>query len=46
MAEDLTLTSVTKSFGAFTAVDDLDLTVLQGSFFALLGRPAAGRPRR
>ena len=33
---DLTLTSVTKSFGSFTAVDDLDLVVEQGRFFALL----------
>src|SRR5919112_358460 len=43
MAEDLTLTSVTKSFGAFTAVDDLDLTVPQGSFFALLGPSGCGK---
>ena len=43
MAEDLTLTSVTKSFGAFTAVDDLDLIVPQGSFFALLGPSGCGK---
>src|SRR5829696_4979110 len=43
MAEDLTLTSVTKSFGAFTAVDDLDLTVPEGSFFALLGPSGCGK---
>jgi ABC-type Fe3+/spermidine/putrescine transport system ATPase subunit len=43
MAGDLTLTSVTKSFGAFTAVDDLDLTVPQGSFFALLGPSGCGK---
>jgi ABC-type uncharacterized transport system ATPase subunit len=29
---ELTLRSVTKTFGAFTAVDDLDLTVEQGRF--------------
>ena len=29
---DLNLVSLTKSFGAFTAVDDLSLTVPQGSF--------------
>src|SRR6187431_2613727 len=43
MAEDLTLTSVTKVFGRFTAVDDLDLTVPQGSFFALLGPSGCGK---
>ena len=43
MAEDLTLTSVTKSFGAFTAVDDLDLTVPQGSFLAILGPSGCGK---
>ena len=34
---------VTKKFGAFTAVDDLDLTVPQGSFFALLGPSGCGK---
>ncbi len=43
MADDLTLTSVTKSFGSFTAVDDLDLLVPQGSFFALLGPSGCGK---
>jgi spermidine/putrescine transport system ATP-binding protein len=41
--EDLVLTGVTKRFGAFTAVDDLDLTVPQGSFFALLGPSGCGK---
>jgi spermidine/putrescine transport system ATP-binding protein len=40
---DLTLTSVTKSFGSFTAVDDLDLVVEQGRFFALLGPSGCGK---
>ncbi len=40
---DLVLTSVTKRFGSFTAVDDLDLTVPQGSFFALLGPSGCGK---
>ena len=40
---DLVLTGVTKRFGAFTAVDDLDLTVPQGSFFALLGPSGCGK---
>jgi spermidine/putrescine transport system ATP-binding protein len=40
---DLTLTSVTKKFGSFTAVDDLDLLVEQGRFFALLGPSGCGK---
>ncbi len=42
-AEDLVLTGVTKQFGTFTAVDNLDLTVPQGSFFALLGPSGCGK---
>ena len=42
-AEDLVLTGVTKHFGSFIAVDDLDLTVPQGSFFALLGASGCGK---
>jgi spermidine/putrescine transport system ATP-binding protein len=40
---DLTLTSVTKRFGTFTAVDDLDLIVERGRFFALLGPSGCGK---
>ncbi len=40
---DLRLESVTKSFGDFTAVDDLDLVVPRGSFFALLGPSGCGK---
>jgi spermidine/putrescine transport system ATP-binding protein len=40
---DLTLTSVTKTFGGFTAVDSLDLVVEQGRFFALLGPSGCGK---
>jgi spermidine/putrescine transport system ATP-binding protein len=40
---DLTLTSVTKRFGTFTAVDDLDLVIEQGRFFALLGPSGCGK---
>ncbi len=40
---DLVLDGVTKKFGAFTAVDDLDLTVPAGSFFALLGPSGCGK---
>ena len=39
----LRLVGVTKRFGGFTAVDDLDLTVPQGSFFALLGPSGCGK---
>lgn len=39
----LELMSVTKSFGSFLAVDDLDLTIPAGSFFALLGPSGCGK---
>ena len=41
--EQLVLEGVTKKFGDFTAVDDLDLTVPSGSFFALLGPSGCGK---
>jgi spermidine/putrescine transport system ATP-binding protein len=40
---DLRLTSVTKRFGGFVAVDDLTLTIPAGSFFALLGPSGCGK---
>jgi len=40
---DLRLEGVTKEFGDFTAVDDLDLLVPRGSFFALLGPSGCGK---
>ena len=40
---DLVLTGVTKRFGSFVAVDDLDLEVPAGSFFALLGPSGCGK---
>ncbi|WP_270889902.1 ABC transporter ATP-binding protein [Pedococcus sp. 5OH_020] len=40
---DLHLEAVTKEFAAFTAVDDLSLTVPRGSFFALLGPSGCGK---
>jgi spermidine/putrescine transport system ATP-binding protein len=43
MPGDLVLTGLTKRFGAFTAVDGLDLTVPQGAFFALLGPSGCGK---
>ena len=39
----LRLAGVTKRFGEFVAVDSLDLTVPQGSFFALLGPSGCGK---
>ena len=42
-ANDLRLEAVTKRFGDFTAVDDLDLAVTRGSFFALLGPSGCGK---
>jgi spermidine/putrescine transport system ATP-binding protein len=40
---DLELRGVTKRFGEFVAVDDLTLTVPEGSFFALLGASGCGK---
>ena len=40
---DLRIVEVTKSFGDFTAVDDLSLVVPRGSFFALLGPSGCGK---
>jgi spermidine/putrescine transport system ATP-binding protein len=42
-AGDLELRNVTKRFGSFVAVDDLDLSVPHGSFFALLGASGCGK---
>ncbi|MFB7599400.1 ABC transporter ATP-binding protein [Streptomyces sp. NPDC056160] len=40
---DVRLTGIGKRYGAFTAVHPLDLTVPQGSFFALLGASGCGK---
>ncbi len=40
---DLQLSGLVKRFGDFVAVDDLDLTVPAGSFFALLGPSGCGK---
>ncbi|MFM1985563.1 MAG: hypothetical protein RLZZ295_729, partial [Actinomycetota bacterium] len=40
---DLRLTRITKSYGDFTAVNDLSLTIPEGSFFALLGPSGCGK---
>jgi len=39
----ITLNSVTKNFGTFTAVDDVSYTIEQGEHFALLGPNGAGK---
>lgn len=41
--DDLVLENVTKRFGTMVAVDDLSVTVPQGSFFALLGASGCGK---
>ncbi|MFJ4965670.1 ABC transporter ATP-binding protein [Streptomyces sp. NPDC088729] len=40
---DVRLTGISKTYGSFTAVHPLDLTVPQGSFFALLGASGCGK---
>ena len=40
---DLRLIDVTKRYDTFTAVDDLNLVIPQGSFFALLGPSGCGK---
>ncbi|MFD7337771.1 ABC transporter ATP-binding protein [Streptomyces violascens] len=40
---DVRLTGISKTYGSFTAVHPLELTVPQGSFFALLGASGCGK---
>ncbi|GGY86344.1 ABC transporter ATP-binding protein [Streptomyces poonensis] len=40
---DVRLSGITKTYGSFTAVHPLDLTVPEGSFFALLGASGCGK---
>ncbi|MEV8454271.1 ABC transporter ATP-binding protein [Streptomyces sp. NPDC052095] len=40
---DVRLTGISKTYGSFNAVQPLDLTVPQGSFFALLGASGCGK---
>ena len=40
---DVVLSNLTKSFGDFVAVDNLNLTIPQGKFFALLGPSGCGK---
>jgi spermidine/putrescine transport system ATP-binding protein len=39
----LRLTGIVKRFGSFTAVDDVHLTIEQGTFFALIGPSGCGK---
>ncbi|MFF4652420.1 ABC transporter ATP-binding protein [Streptomyces sp. NPDC001380] len=41
--QDVHLTGISKTFGDFTAVRPLDLTIPAGSFFALLGASGCGK---
>ena len=43
MTAAVELEQVTKKFGAFTAVDALDLSINQGEFFSLLGPSGCGK---
>ncbi|MEU6486440.1 ABC transporter ATP-binding protein [Streptomyces sp. NPDC046887] len=40
---DVRLTGISKTYGSFTAVHPLELTIPQGSFFALLGASGCGK---
>jgi len=43
MADDVVFNGVTKRFGGFTAVRDLDLTIEEGEFFSFLGPSGCGK---
>ena len=40
---DITLRAVRKTFGSVVAVDNLDLDIARGEFFALLGPSGSGK---
>jgi len=39
----ITITNLSKKYGGFTAVDNLNLTIEQGELFAILGVNGAGK---
>ena len=39
----LTLKALRKDFGAFTAVDGIDLTIAEGEFFTIVGPSGSGK---
>ncbi|WP_131120158.1 ABC transporter ATP-binding protein [Lichenihabitans psoromatis] len=43
MSEDVQLSSVTVEFGAFKAVDNVDVTIRAGEFFSFLGPSGCGK---
>jgi spermidine/putrescine transport system ATP-binding protein len=43
MADDLQLIGVTRRFGAFTAVREVNLTIAEGEFFSFLGPSGCGK---
>ena len=39
----LTLKALRKDFGAFTAVDGIDLKIAEGEFFTIVGQSGSGK---